>query len=129
VADESYERSAAQLLRITVRREPTAVLVVVEGEVDMSTVGRLRATVDEAFREAAGRAVIVDLTAVTYLGSHGLAALAEAASKAEGRREPLRVVVDDTRPVVRPMEITGLAEVLALYHSVDDALGSRDEDE
>lgn len=128
MADESYELPAEQLLRITVRSESAAVLVIVAGEVDMSTAGRLRAAVDEAFSDAAGRAVIVDLTSVTYLGSHGLAALAEAASKAEGRREPLRVVVDDARPVVRPMEITGLAEVLALYHSVADALGS-DEDE
>lgn len=111
-----------RLLRIAVRREVAATVVVVEGEVDMLTVGRLRAAVDEALRDAAGQPVVVDLTAVTYLGSHGLAALAEAASKAEGRREPLRLVVDETRAVIRPMQVTGLDEVLALYRTVEEAL-------
>jgi anti-sigma B factor antagonist len=73
-------------------------------------------------KEAAGRPVIVDLTAVTFLGSHGLAALVEAALKAEQRSEPLRLVVDEARAVTRPLQITGLDEVLALYYSVEEAL-------
>ncbi|MFZ0120995.1 MAG: STAS domain-containing protein [Pseudonocardiaceae bacterium] len=116
------EPPAEQLLRTVVRREGAAIVVVVEGEVDLLTVGRLRAAVDEALRDAAGRPVVVDLTAVTFLGSHGLAALAEAASKAEGRREPLRLVVDETSAVIRPMQLTGLDEVLALYCTVQEAL-------
>jgi anti-sigma B factor antagonist len=31
-------------------------------------------------------------------------------------------VVDHTRPVIRPIEITGLETALALFTSVDDAL-------
>jgi anti-sigma B factor antagonist len=123
VADQSSDEPAAeQLLQIGVRREPAAIVVFAEGEVDVLTVGRLRTAVDEALKDAAGRPVVVDLTAVTFLGSHGLAALAEAASKAEWRREPLRVVVDETRAVIRPLQITGLDEVLALYYSVEEAL-------
>ncbi|MDQ3763103.1 MAG: STAS domain-containing protein [Actinomycetota bacterium] len=123
MAGQSWdEPSDEQLLRIAMRREAAAIVVVVEGEVDMLTVGRLRAAVDEAFRDAAGRPVVVDLTAVTFLGSHGLATLAEAASKAEGRREPLRVVVDETRAVVLPLQVSGLDEVLALYYTVEEAL-------
>jgi len=123
VVDESQDEPLAeQLLRIMVRHEADAIVVIVEGDVDMLTVGRLRAAVDEALRDAVGRPVVVDLTAVTYLGSHGLAALAEAASKAEWRREPLRVVVDETRAVIRPLQVSGLDEVLTLYYSVGDAL-------
>jgi anti-sigma B factor antagonist len=123
VADQSSDEPAAeQLLHIGVRREPAAIVVFADGEVDVLTVGRLRTAVDEALRDAAGRPVVVDLTAVTFLGSHGLAALAEAASKAERRREPLRVVVDETRAVIRPLQITGLDEALALYYSVEEAL-------
>jgi anti-sigma B factor antagonist len=116
------EPPAEQLLRVAVRREGTAIVVVVDGDVDPLTVARLRAAVDEALGDAAGRPVIVDLTAVTYLGSHGLAALVEAASTAQGRREPLRLVVDETRAVIRPMQLTGLDEVLALYYTVQEAL-------
>jgi anti-sigma B factor antagonist len=116
------EPPAEQLLRLTTRRESAAVVVAVAGEVDLLTVGRLRAEVDAALRSAAGQPVVVDLTEVSYLGSHGLAALAEATSKAEGRREPLRVVVDETRAVILPLQVSGLDEVLALYYTVEDAL-------
>jgi anti-sigma B factor antagonist len=118
----SDEPDAEQLLCIEARHEPAAIVVCADGEVDVLTAGRLRAAVDEALREAAGRPVVVDLTAVTFLGSHGLAALADAASQAERRSEPLRVVVDETRAVTRPLQITGLDEVLALYYSVEEAL-------
>ena len=116
------EPSAEQLLRIGVRSDAAAIVVVVAGEVDLLTVDRLRGAVDAALVYAAARPVVVDLTAVTYLGSHGLAALAGAASMAQGRREPLRLVVDHARAVIRPLQLGGLDEVLALYHSVEQAL-------
>ncbi|MGH3766926.1 MAG: anti-sigma factor antagonist [Pseudonocardiaceae bacterium] len=123
MADQSSNEPAAeQVLRVSVRRETTAIVVFVEGEVDALTVGRLRTAVDEGLRDAEGRPVVVDLTGVTFLGSHGLAALADAAAKAERRREPLRLVVDETRAVIRPLQITGLDDVLALYYSVEEAL-------
>ncbi|HZS20133.1 MAG TPA: anti-sigma factor antagonist [Pseudonocardiaceae bacterium] len=123
MADQSSDGPAAErLLHISVRREPAAIVVFANGEVDILTAGRLRAAVDEALREAAGRPVVVDLTAVTFLGSHGLAALADAATAAQQRREQLRVVVDETHAVIRPLQITGLNEVLALYYSVEEAL-------
>lgn len=123
MADQlSDEPAAEQLLHVEVRREPAAIVVFADGDVDVLTVGRLRTVVDTALNDAAGRPVVVDLTAVTFLGSHGLAALAEAASKAERRQEPLRVVVDEARAVIRPLQITGLDEVLALYYSVEEAL-------
>lgn len=123
MADQSQdEPPVEQLLRIAVRRQAAAMVVVVQGEVDMLTVGRLQVAVEEALREAAALPVVVDLTAVTYLGSHGLAALVEAASKAESCGEPLRLVVDETRAVIRPLQVSGLDEVLALYYSVEEAL-------
>lgn len=116
------EPAAEQLLHISVRHEPAAIVVFATGEVDVLTAGRLRAAVNKALREAENRPVVVDLTAVTFLGSHGLAALADAASTAQQRRDPLRVVVDETRAVIRPLQITGLDEVLSLYYSVEEAL-------
>jgi anti-sigma B factor antagonist len=69
--------------------------------------------------------VVIDLSEVSFLGSAGLAALVDAAVAAEARREPLRVVVDHTRPVIRPLEATGRDQVLQLYRSVEDALEPR----
>lgn len=99
-----------------------AVVVTAVGEVDSLTVPRLRAALDEALRSAPARRVVVDLLEVTFLASAGLSALVEAARQAEQRHEPLRIVVDHRRPVVRPIQITGLDELLVLRRSVADAL-------
>jgi anti-anti-sigma factor len=55
-------------------------VVFANGELDVLIAGWLQAAIDKASEEADGRPVVVDLTAVTFLGSHGLAALADAAS-------------------------------------------------
>lgn len=101
-----------------------AVVVVAAGDVDLLTVARLRAAVTAGIGEAAGRPVVLDLSAVTFLGSNGLAALVDAVGMAERRGEPLRVVVDHTRPVIRPIQLAGLDDILSLYNSVDDAVAA-----
>ncbi len=65
------------------------------------------------------------LTDVDFLNSAGLTALLDATWHADARPEPLRIVVDANRPVIRPIEVTGLDDVLALYHSVEEALNAR----
>ena len=65
--------------------------------------------------------MVVDLSRVTLLAPSGLHALVEAAQQAEQRREPLRIVVDYQKPVLLPIQITNLDEVLALYHSLQEA--------
>jgi anti-sigma B factor antagonist len=111
-----------QLLTLTQRVELGAVVVSALGEIDIMTAPRFRAALDGALRSAAARRVVVDLTAVTFLGSAGLAVLAWTAEQARRRREPLRVVVDHNRPVIRPIQITDLDDALTLCHSLDDAL-------
>ena len=115
-----------QLLTVSTRVQGTAVIVTAIGEVDILTTPRLRAALDGALRQAAGGPVVVDLSRVTLLASSGLHALVEAAQQAEQRREPLRIVVDYQKPVLLPIQITDLDEVLALYHSLDDALAVPD---
>ncbi|SMD25001.1 STAS domain-containing protein [Kibdelosporangium aridum] len=109
-------------LDITQRVVDGATLVVATGEVDMDTAPVLSAAVTSALGQAADRLRILDLTAVTFLSSPGLTALVNATLQANARQEPLRIVVDSNRPVIRPIEITGLDSVLALFHSVDEAL-------
>jgi anti-sigma B factor antagonist len=94
-------------------------VVRVRGEVDAMTAPRLADAVMDAFDGE--RPVVVDLTAVTFLDSAGLAALVRTTERGEQRGEPLRIVVDHTRPVLRPIQLTGLEHRLALYESVEDA--------
>ena len=116
-----------QLIRIDTARvthgSDTALVVTVAGEIDLATVDRLRAAVCAGFDDLRdGEILVIDLTKVTFLASQGLQVLVDVTLAAEQRREPLRIVVDHARPVIRPIQTTGLDEVLALFDSVEDAL-------
>lgn len=119
--------AAEQLVRIeigpVVHGQREALVVTVSGEIDVLTVDRLRAAVAAGFDQLPDRAaLVIDLTDVTFLGSAGLQALVEATRAARRRREPLSIVVDHARPVIRPIELAGLDDVLALFHTLDQAL-------
>jgi anti-sigma B factor antagonist len=100
-----------------------ALVVTVAGEIDLFTVDRFRAAVAAGFDQLHdGGTLVIDLTEVTFLGSQGLQALVDVTQAAQRRHEPLRIVVDHTRPVIRPIEMTRLDNVLALFDTVEDAL-------
>lgn len=119
--------AAEQLVRIDTGRvvhdRAAALVVTVAGEIDQFTVDRLRAAIAAAFDQLReGEILVVDLTDVTFLGSPGLQALVDVTEAAQQRHEPLRIVVDSTRPVIRPIQITELGKVLALFDTVEQAL-------
>jgi anti-sigma B factor antagonist len=121
--------ASEQLVRIetgrVVHAQGEALVVAVAGEIDLFTVDRFRAAVTAGFDQLRdGEILVIDLTEVTFLSSQGLQALVDATVAAQRRREPLRIVVDHTRPVIRPIELTGLDDVLSLFDTVDDALHS-----
>jgi anti-sigma B factor antagonist len=125
--EQTPERpSREQLMNLRTDDQADAVILLVSGAIDGLTAPRLRAAIAEAFDRVDGRPLVIDLSEVRHLGSAGLRALFDSATEAVKHRgfQPLRVVVDDTRPVIRPIEIVGLDNVLALYNSVADALGA-----
>jgi anti-sigma B factor antagonist len=97
----------------------TGVLLTVTGEVDSSTAPQLREVLDTAF--AAGVPTLtVDLDAVTFLDSAGLCVLAGAHRRATEAGVALRVIAS-SRAVVRPLQITGLYDLLAVEQPVSSA--------
>lgn len=111
-------------LDIVSRQIGGTLVVAIGGEVDLDTAPELHAAVTAAVGRTAGDPCVVDLTAVTFLGSAGLTALLDAARLSTARGGALRIVVDSNRPVIRPMVVTGLDQVFTLYHSVDEALAA-----
>jgi anti-sigma B factor antagonist len=116
-----------QLVRIETSRVAhttgIALVLTVAGEIDLLTVDRLRAAVAAAFEDLRdGEMLVIDLTPVTFMDSKGLQVLVDVTRAAQQRRESLRIVVDHTRPVIRPIQVTELDEVLALFNSVEHAL-------
>jgi anti-sigma B factor antagonist len=113
-----------QLLSVHIEDRPDAVIINAKGDIDALTSPRLMRAVADLFDRLGDRLLVLDLTSVRFLGSSGLRTLQNSAVKAvqhHGLRQ-LRVVVDQTRPVIRPIEIAGLDAFLALYHTVEDAL-------
>ncbi|MGH3628080.1 MAG: STAS domain-containing protein [Sciscionella sp.] len=101
-------------------RARDAVIVQVRGEVDVYTAPLLRDRVEEAFDSGSPR-VIIDLTAVGFLDSHGLSALVCAHKQAAARDVELRVVAT-TAGVIDPLGLTGLDAMLEMCCSVEEAL-------
>ncbi len=96
----------------------------VTGEVDMLTAPILAEQINYqvgADGVAAGRSLVVDLTGVGFLGSAGLAVLAEASKRASDQALPKVRVVAGSRAVLRPIEVTGLDSVLDIHADLASA--------
>ncbi|MFI2229566.1 anti-sigma factor antagonist [Nocardia testacea] len=119
---EGDDASTVSRLEIAHRMAGEVAVVAVSGKVDHATAHQLLQAVRTALDHTRGGFCVLDLTTVQFLGGHGLSALLKAARAAEDRRHPLRIAVDHNQPVIRPLEVTGLEEFLALYHSVEEAL-------
>ncbi|HLW47898.1 MAG TPA: STAS domain-containing protein [bacterium] len=105
--------SGTPLLRCRVEAMPDAVVVRVEGEVDLATAPRLADSIADAFRR--GPCVIVDLAGVTYLDGSGVAVLERAAES-----HLARLAVAGPRLQVRRLfDLLHLAEVVPLVASLE----------
>jgi anti-sigma B factor antagonist len=101
---------ADELFAVTVTSDGSSTVVTAAGEVDGCSAPRLATVLDSVVAGAAPNAT-VDLTAVTFLGSAGVHALAAAHRSATAVGARLRVLA--ARPaVVRPLQLTGLWPLL-----------------
>jgi anti-sigma B factor antagonist len=95
------------------------VIIAVAGEIDLLTADELtEALATEVARHAL---VVVDLTEVAFLSSSGLAALALAHRAAQEAGHVLRLVAGN-RVTLRPIQITGLADQIAVFASLPEAV-------
>ena len=97
----------------------TGRVLTVAGEVDSSTAPSFRAVVDSAFADSVP-ALTIDLDGVTFLDSAGLCVLAGAHRRAVQGGVLLRVVASN-RAVIRPLQITGLYDLLAVEQGAPGA--------
>lgn len=96
-------------------------VVAAAGVVDMLTAPQL----EEALRKAVGNkpeGLVVDLTAVEFLASAGMGVLVAAHDAAdEGTRF---CVVADGPATSRPLKLVGIADIVPLYPTLDEALAA-----
>ncbi len=110
------------LVGLTTERHGPSLVVTVDGEVDLSTCDVLEKQLEEALHEVSPpHPLVIDLSAVTFLGSSGLAVLLNAQKVGARRGTPLRLVATQ-RAVCRPVEAVGLSDALPLHGTVVAAL-------
>ena len=106
----SLDTSTTELVTLDVSTAGPATVVTAAGEIDSTTAPVLRQHLD-ALLDTDVRELTVDLGRVTFLDSAGLCVLATAHRRA-GRQDVRMRVLASSRAVVRPLQITGLWDLL-----------------
>jgi anti-anti-sigma factor len=109
------------LAEVKLDRTETAVVAHVLGEVDLSNVEDIRTVLVEAVSHET-ECLILDLSQTTYLDSTGVRLVFELAERLQGRRQQLRLVVDEDALVRRVIVLTQLDQRVPVDPSVDEAL-------
>ncbi len=102
------------------------VVMRVGGELDLLTVPDLRTGMHAATATTSGP-VVVDLTDVGFLSSTGLHLLISIHADLAAENRSLRLVTGEGRPVMRPLQITGLDQLMGLYPDLPTALNGSGE--
>jgi anti-anti-sigma factor len=111
-----------EALTVEVRHEQGCAIVAAAGEIDISTVTRLRERLFEV--AASGAPMVVDLEHVSFIDSVGLAVLVGAAKRVAAHGGSLQVAC--ALPKIRQlMSLTGLDGPIPLARTLDEALASQ----
>ena len=127
VLSDGEERTARRESTLTVgRSEPRsgALVLSLDGEVDLTTVDLLAEVIDSALAEAGSlgsRSIVVELDRTWFMSAAGVAVLCRGHSRASATGIAFRLA-GGTPMVRRILDITGVTEALEHYESVDEAL-------
>jgi anti-anti-sigma factor len=116
------ESLQGRVFDIGMERQPAQpVIARVFGAVDLLTAAELRQCVEENVDNGDG--LVLDLSRVDFLAAAGLTVLADADRRV--LRDNLAwAVVANTRPVLRPLEVLGLRDILPTFDTVPDAVAA-----
>jgi anti-sigma B factor antagonist len=104
------EQTTSDLVTVEVTTSAAAARVSAAGEIDSTSAPVLRERLD-ALLDGDAEEFVVDLAQVTFLDSAGLCVLAAAHRRAARQGVRMRVLAT-SRAVIRPLQITGLWELL-----------------
>jgi anti-sigma B factor antagonist len=119
VTTPALDPPTGELVTIDVSVAGPATVLTAAGEIDSTSAPVLREHLD-ALLDSDVREVTVDLGRVTFLDSAGLCVLATAHRRAVRQDVRLRVLAS-SRAVIRPLQITGLWDLLHAEQVAADA--------
>jgi anti-sigma B factor antagonist len=116
--------SAADPITTSVAHRDGAAVVSIGGEIDLSTAPAFEKAITEAL-EHHPSVLAIELSEVTFMASVGLRVLA-ATNEKFGDSTRIAVVANNPA-ATRPIQLTGLDDVVALFPTLDAALHATDE--
>jgi anti-sigma B factor antagonist len=119
MSDPSPTHPAIPVCSVSVSWTAETAVLAVAGTVDMLTASTLEAAIAAAIAPHP-TAVIVDLTEVDFLASHGMRVLIQAHNSMAP--EMVFIVVADGSITARPMKLIGLTEMITVYATLGEAL-------
>lgn len=118
------ERGQGDLLRVWHEPAPGGLVVHVAGEIDLVTAPQLTDELVAVEKQSPPPArLVLDLTEVTFLASVGLSALLDHDRRCREVGSKLQVVTGN-RTVARSIVLTGLAETLTVFDTLDEAVAA-----
>ena len=120
--DDARERARMNLLaQVTEERHGGVSVTRVTGEIDASNArwleDRLRAPLTNQLD-----ALVVDLTATTYIDSAGIALLFGLATELRQHQQQLRLVIAEDSPIARMVQLAGLSAAVPTHTALEAAL-------
>jgi anti-anti-sigma factor len=110
-----------QLAQIDIRTEENAIVVSLVGEVDISNASDIGSMLEGSVPQRA-LGLVLDLSRATYIDSAGVHLLFRLGGRLTRRRQQLRVVVPDTAPIYKLVNLAGLGWTVPQDRSVPEAL-------
>jgi anti-sigma B factor antagonist len=115
---------SADLITTSVAHREGAAVVSIGGEIDLSTAPAFEKAITEAL-ERQPSVLAIELSEVTFMASVGLRVLAATNEKFG---DSIRIAVVANNPAARrPIQLTGLDNVVELFATLDAALRATDE--
>lgn len=106
-AGPRHAASLPEPFRVEVRPAREQVIVVPHGELDLATVGELRAEVDD-LAERGFAAIVLDMRRTSFVDSSGVHLLVEQCARADVRI----TIIDGAQPVSRTLDMVGARPLL-----------------
>ena len=104
-----------------VEQRDGVLIATVDGEIDSSNAAEFRLALSERLPSASS-ALVLDLSEVTYLDSSGIHLLFELGRRLAARRQALRLVVPDSSPMRRVLELCAVDAVAPMYPEIESSL-------
>ena len=111
----------AKDIDINIVRNGACSVVHIQGDIDLHTSPTVRATILDLFENRGQERVILDLKAVDYMDSSGIASLVEGLQ--EAKKKKARLILSCLNEAPRHvLELTRLTGVFEITKTVEDAL-------